>query len=71
MCPMEELKPVFYKDRGEWRRWLADNGTTAREIWLPHYKKSAGKISLNHGDAVEEDLAFGWIDGKLKRIDQE
>ena len=47
------------------------NHTIFNEIWLIHYKKSSSKKNLNHFDAVEEALCFGWIDSKLKRIDEE
>ena len=40
-------------------------------MWLIHYKKSSGKTGISLGDAVEEALCFGWIDGKLKSIDKE
>jgi len=38
---------------------------------MPYYKKKSDKKSVNHFDAVEEALCFGWIDSKLKRIDEE
>jgi uncharacterized protein YdeI (YjbR/CyaY-like superfamily) len=33
------------------------------------YKKHTGLDCVRYADAVEEALCFGWIDGKLKRID--
>ena len=62
---------LIFKNRDEWRYWLENNHTISNEAWLIHYKKSSGKKGLNHFNAVEEDLCFGWIDSKLKKIDEE
>ena len=35
------------------------------------FKKRSGKKGLTLEEAVEEAICFGWIDGKLKRIDDE
>lgn len=55
--------------RKEWREWLAKNHATVKEAWLVFYKKPSGKPRIPYNDAVEEALCFGWIDGKLKRVD--
>ncbi|MFA5102707.1 MAG: YdeI/OmpD-associated family protein [Candidatus Thermoplasmatota archaeon] len=62
---------VLFHHRNEWRLWLENHHRTKKEIWLLHYKKQAKKPFLNHIDAVEEALCFGWIDSKLKKIDDE
>jgi uncharacterized protein YdeI (YjbR/CyaY-like superfamily) len=40
-------------------------------IWFIFYKKISGKKSVPYAEAVEEALCFGWIDGKLKRINDD
>ena len=62
---------LFFKNRDKWRSWLEKNHRTFDEVWLIHYKKTSGKKNLNHFDAVEEALCFGWIDSKLKKIDED
>ncbi len=71
MTEIDTANTLLFKDRNEWRSWLEKNHTTSNEVWLIHYKKSLGKKSLNHFDAVEEALCFGWIDSKLKKLDEE
>jgi len=61
----------LFKNRGEWRKWLEKNHSTKDGLWLIHYKKKSNKKSVSHPHAVEEALCFGWIDSKLKRIDEE
>jgi len=61
----------LFKNRDEWRAWLEKNHSKKDGLWLIHYKKKSNKKSVSHFDAVEEALCFGWIDSKLKRIDEE
>lgn len=62
---------LLFSTRNEWRTWLKKNHATIKEVWLLHYKKHSGKHYLNHIDAVQEALCFGWIDSKLKKIDDD
>jgi uncharacterized protein YdeI (YjbR/CyaY-like superfamily) len=64
------MKTVHAKDRREWRKWLEKNHAQRDEIWLVYYKKDSGKPRVPYEDAVEEALCFGWIDGKIKKIDE-
>jgi len=64
-------RPLCFKSGREWRAWLEKNHATATEAWLLHYKKNSGKTSIGYGEALEEALCFGWIDGKEKGIDAE
>ena len=65
------MRPRLFKNRDEWRNWLEHNHATADEIWLLFYEKHThtGKKTLKYDEAVEEALCFGWIDSKLRRID--
>jgi uncharacterized protein YdeI (YjbR/CyaY-like superfamily) len=62
---------LYFKTREEWRDWLMKNHTTSEGVWLIYYKKPSGKPRIAYNDAVEEALCFGWIDGKIKRINNE
>lgn len=67
-----EITEVFYpKVRAEWRQWLIENHTTKTEIWLRRFKKATGKPCINYDELVEECLCFGWIDGVVKKLDEE
>lgn len=58
------IKPA---NRAEWRAWLAQSHTTAREIWLL-FGDRPDQAGLSYLDVVEEALCFGWIDGLQKRV---
>jgi uncharacterized protein YdeI (YjbR/CyaY-like superfamily) len=64
------METVTAKDRAEWRRWLAENFARSEEIWLVFHKKTSGKMGVSYGEAVEEALCFGWIDGLKKTLDE-
>lgn len=61
----------FFRNRKEWRTWLEENHNKKYEIWMIHYKKRSVNEGLALRDAVEEAICFGWIDGKLRKIDYE
>jgi uncharacterized protein YdeI (YjbR/CyaY-like superfamily) len=68
---METENAVHFSNSEEWRRWLEQNHDKEKEAWLIHYKKNSGKHTVSYLDALEEALCFGWIDGKLKGIDED
>jgi len=68
---MEITETLHLIDRKDWRSWLEENHEERKEIWLVFYKKHTKKPTLPYDDAVEEALCFGWIDGLVKRVDEE
>jgi uncharacterized protein YdeI (YjbR/CyaY-like superfamily) len=62
---------LYVKTRAEWRKWLKKNHNSDDRIWLVFYRKETGKPVIPYDDAVEEALCFGWIDGKIKKINDE
>ncbi|MBP2029501.1 uncharacterized protein YdeI (YjbR/CyaY-like superfamily) [Methanohalophilus levihalophilus] len=55
----------------EWRNWLEANHSRKTEIWLIFYKKDTGKSRFSYTEALEEAICFGWIDSRVKKIDEE
>lgn len=64
-------EPLFFRDRAAWRRWLQKNHSKSTEIWVITYKKHTGKRCLSYEEALEEAMIHGWIDSRLRRIDDE
>ena len=64
------MRTLCVDDRSQWRAWLEANSQRATEIWLVNFKKDSGRPSIAYEAAVEEAICFGWIDGKIKNIDQ-
>ena len=57
-------------DRGDLRRWMMEHTASARECWVPFYRKSLeNQKHVLYLEAVEEALCFGWIDSVLRRME--
>jgi uncharacterized protein YdeI (YjbR/CyaY-like superfamily) len=62
---------IYFSSPEEFRAWLEQNHESATEVWIGYWKKHTGKPSLTWSQAVDEALCFGWIDGVLRRVDDE
>ena len=65
---MSEL--LTFTSREEFREWLHSHCLTSEGVWLL-FGKSGGPKTLKAGEALEEALCFGWIDGQMQRIDDQ
>ncbi len=59
---------LTFADRQAFREWLGKHGTESDGIWLLFGKKGE-LVTLSAGDALEEALCHGWIDGQIQSID--
>lgn len=57
-----------FADREEFRNWLSDHYMESTGIWLL-FGKAGGPKTIKAGEALEEALCFGWIDGQMQSID--
>ena len=57
-----------FASREEFRQWLSDHCLSNAGIWLL-FGKAGGPKTIKAGEALEEALCFGWIDGQMKSID--
>jgi uncharacterized protein YdeI (YjbR/CyaY-like superfamily) len=62
---------LSFKVREDWRNWLEKNYDIESHIWLALLKKGSGKKGITLEESVEEAMCFGWIDGKLKKFDDD
>jgi len=63
------MKPTFFRTPARLRAWLARNHATATELFIGFYRKHSGKGGITYPQALDEALCFGWIDGRVDRID--
>jgi len=64
-------EPIFFDGAEHFREWLEAHHDTADEVHVGFWKKATGKQTMTWSQAVDQALCFGWIDGKLNRIDDE
>ncbi|MBN1500490.1 MAG: YdeI/OmpD-associated family protein [Spirochaetes bacterium] len=61
---------ISFKERRDFRKWLEQADLNSEGVWLIFSKTDKIK-SITANEALEEALCFGWIDGLIKRIDDE
>lgn len=54
---------VAFADRAGWRAFLHAEHDRAPGAWLAIARKGSGQPTATYGEAVEEALCVGWIDG--------
>lgn len=57
-----------FADREAFRNWLSGNCLSSSGIWLL-FGKAGGPKTIKAGEALEEALCFGWIDGVMQSLD--
>jgi mannose-6-phosphate isomerase-like protein (cupin superfamily) len=65
------MKTLRVPNREGWRDWLSRNHESEREAWLVLYRKGTAKAGVSYDEAVEEALCYGWIDGVIRKVDEE
>jgi uncharacterized protein YdeI (YjbR/CyaY-like superfamily) len=64
------MQPAFFQSAADLRGWLDRHHATASELLVGFYRKASGR-GITYREALDEVLAFGWIDGVRKRLDAE
>jgi uncharacterized protein YdeI (YjbR/CyaY-like superfamily) len=67
---MQGAKARRFRGGGEWRRWLQENQDALNEAWVVIQKAGSPSEGLRYEEAVDEAMCFGWIDGKMRRLDE-
>jgi uncharacterized protein YdeI (YjbR/CyaY-like superfamily) len=62
---------LAFASQEEWREWLAANHGASDGIWIRFAKKASGIPTVVYAEALEVALAHGWIDGQVKRVDDD
>lgn len=57
-----------FANRESFREWLSENCLSEEGVWLL-FGKAGGPKTIKAGEALEEALCFGWIDGQMQSID--
>lgn len=65
-----DLQIISFKSSKEWANWLARNHSKSNGIWMRLYKKAAAEMTINHAEALDMALCYGWIDGQAKTHDE-
>jgi uncharacterized protein YdeI (YjbR/CyaY-like superfamily) len=70
MASKAELPILQFDSQGDWAAWLERYHDRSQGAWLKLAKKASGAATVNHAEALEEALCYGWIDGQSVRFDE-
>lgn len=71
MSPVEATPELVARDARAWRAWLGKHHADSSGVFLVLAKKGTTRpTSLTHGQALEEALCHGWIDGQASPRDE-
>ena len=59
-----------FRTEAAFEAWLRRNHDRETEVWIRIYRKTSGISTINHAQALDVALCWGWIDGIGKRFDE-
>jgi uncharacterized protein YdeI (YjbR/CyaY-like superfamily) len=65
------MTPTFFRTPATFRRWLERHHASETELWVGFYKVKSGKAGMVYREALDEALCYGWIDGLVRRVDED
>jgi uncharacterized protein YdeI (YjbR/CyaY-like superfamily) len=68
---LSEENPDNFNSIDDWRNWLEENHMIKKNVWIVLQKKGSKKPGIRYEEAVLEAVAYGWIDGKMKRLNDD
>jgi uncharacterized protein YdeI (YjbR/CyaY-like superfamily) len=71
METFKDLPVVHARSPKDWNKWLSKHHQSEKSVWLIISHKNSKLKSINHDEAVEEALCFGWIDSVTYKRDDE
>ena len=67
---MSEDNPKHFQNIEDWRTWLSEHHEEKDSLWIILQKKGSKKQGITYKEAVMEAVAHGWIDGKMKSLNE-
>ncbi len=71
MIKTENFQQITVTSQAELHAWLLANHTQKETIWLVTYKKCVSEKYIEHDKILDELIIFGWIDGIMRKVDDE
>jgi uncharacterized protein YdeI (YjbR/CyaY-like superfamily) len=68
----DDAPRIHPRDAEEWRAWLAEHhDDEVPGVWVVSWRRAPGREPLDYEDIVGVALAYGWIDGMRRTVDDE
>ena len=68
---MSEPAPIYFESPQAFYDWLEEHHATEAEVYVGFHKQHTGKRAMSWSEAVDQALCFGWIDGRVNKIDDD
>jgi uncharacterized protein YdeI (YjbR/CyaY-like superfamily) len=68
---VSEPRPIYFDSPQAFYDWLEKHHDSATEVYVGFHKQHTGKRAMSWSDAVDQALCFGWIDGRVNKIDDD
>jgi uncharacterized protein YdeI (YjbR/CyaY-like superfamily) len=69
-APPDDLPVLRFPDQASFEAWLEAEHETSPGVYVTIAKKGAPEPTLAQSEMVESLLCFGWIDGRVQRLDE-
>lgn len=69
--PAKKLPVQLFASQAAWEQWLERNHDASPGLWIRFAKKHTGIASVTYAEALDVALCFGWIDGQVKRMNDQ
>ncbi|HEX2265389.1 MAG TPA: hypothetical protein VHH14_03815, partial [Solirubrobacterales bacterium] len=66
-----DLPVMPFASRDAWAAWLEEQHAASDGLWLKFAKKGSGLDTVTYAEAVEVALCYGWIDGQVRKFDED
>lgn len=71
MPDLERFERIEVRSATEMRNWLLEHHHQREAVWLVTYKKAVPSRYVTTSEVLDELIAFGWIDGIRRALDEE
>jgi uncharacterized protein YdeI (YjbR/CyaY-like superfamily) len=71
MIPTESFLKVEVRSVEDLHAWLLAHHRQADSVWLVTWKKKPGAPFVSMDEVLDELIAFGWIDGLRRKLDDD
>jgi uncharacterized protein YdeI (YjbR/CyaY-like superfamily) len=65
-----DLQIVSFNSPTDFDNWLELNRINTKGIWVRFFRKNSGITSITYDEALDVALCYGWIDGQVKKHDE-
>ena len=71
MAAPDDLPVLPFPSQDAWAAWLDENHAAADGVWMKFAKKASGIETVVYAEALDVALRYGWIDGQVRRFDDD